>query len=74
MLVCVLLLIWVTTINYIYQVVLHYQLFFLFLVASFTPDGALEIGNLGAKGLFTGMIAGLGSVELYNFVIRRISQ
>lgn len=40
---------------------------FLFLVASFTPDGALEIGNLGAKGLFTGMISGLGSVELYNF-------
>lgn len=40
---------------------------FLFLVASFTPDGALEIGNLGAKGLFTGMIAGLLSVELYNF-------
>lgn len=40
---------------------------FLFLVATFTPDGALELGNLGAKGLFTGMIAGLGSVELYNF-------
>lgn len=39
---------------------------FLFLVATFTPDGALELGNLGAKGLFTGMIAGLGSVELYN--------
>lgn len=40
---------------------------FLFLVATFTPDGALELGNLGAKGLFTGMIAGLGAVELYNF-------
>lgn len=39
---------------------------FLFLVATFTPDGALELGNLGAKGLFTGMIAGLGSVEFYN--------
>ncbi len=28
---------------------------------------AYNLGNLGAKGLFTGMIAGLLSVELYNF-------
>lgn len=40
---------------------------FLFLVADITPEGALDLGNLGAKGLFTGMIAGLLSVELYNF-------
>ncbi|MEG2354105.1 MAG: PTS transporter subunit EIIC [Clostridium sp.] len=39
---------------------------FLFLVASFSPDGALELGNLGAKGLFTGMLTGIGAVELYN--------
>ena len=29
--------------------------------------GDLDLGNLGAKGLFTGMIAGLLAVELYNF-------
>ena len=40
---------------------------FLFLVADITPEGALDLGNLGAKGLFTGMIAGLLAVELYNF-------
>lgn len=40
---------------------------FLFLAATFTPDGALELGNLGAKGLFTAMITGILSTELYNF-------
>ena len=39
---------------------------FLFLVSSFTPDGTLELGNLGAKGLFTGMLTAIGAVELYN--------
>ena len=39
---------------------------FLFLVSSFTPEGTLEIGNLGAKGLFTGMLTAIGAVELYN--------
>ncbi len=39
---------------------------FLFLVSSFTADGTLELGNLGAKGLFTGMLTAIGAVELYN--------
>lgn len=39
---------------------------FLFLVSSFIPDGTLELGNLGAKGLFTGMLTAIGAVELYN--------
>lgn len=41
--------------------------FFLFLVVLFILDGVLEIGNLGVKGLFIGMIVGFGFVELYNF-------
>ena len=39
---------------------------FLFLVSSFTPDGTVELGNLGAIGLCTGMLTAIGAVELYN--------
>ncbi|MGL6106981.1 PTS sugar transporter subunit IIC [Romboutsia sp.] len=44
---------------------------FLFLVSTFTPDGALELGNLGAKGLFTGMLTAIGAVELYYLCKRK---
>lgn len=61
-----------------YQLGNHYKLYilgcvtlstfsFLFIAASFTKDGALEFTNLGAKGLFAGMIASICSVELYHF-------
>lgn len=40
---------------------------FLFLAATFSEDGSLELTNLGAKGLFTSMFVALLTTELYHF-------
>ncbi|MHC5247108.1 PTS sugar transporter subunit IIC [Enterococcus sp. LJL120] len=61
-----------------YNLANHYKLYipgaitlstfaFLFMVATFTEDGALDMTNLGAKGLFTAMFVSLITVELYHF-------
>ena len=39
---------------------------FLFIAVEITEDGGLSLGNLGAKGLFTAMLASMAAVELYN--------
>ena len=44
---------------------------FLFMVATFNDEGQLILKNLGARGLFTAMIVGLLTVELYNFCKKR---
>lgn len=44
---------------------------FLFLVATFSEDGNLDLTNLGAKGLFTAMFVSLITVELYQFCKKR---
>ncbi|SHK44704.1 PTS system, cellobiose-specific IIC component [Clostridium cavendishii DSM 21758] len=38
---------------------------FLFVSAQINKDGGLSLGNMGAKGLFTAMLAAMGAVELY---------
>lgn len=60
----------------------HYKLFipgcvtlavfaFLFMAATFNEEGNLILKNLGARGLFTAMLAALSTVELYNFCKKR---
>ncbi|MBF0786342.1 MULTISPECIES: PTS sugar transporter subunit IIC [unclassified Streptococcus] len=44
---------------------------FLFLTIQFTEDGNVSLSNLGAKGLFTSMIASIVTVELYQFCKKR---
>ena len=40
---------------------------FLMMVATFNKTGQLDVANLGARGLFTGMIVALLTVELYHW-------
>lgn len=40
---------------------------FLMVVATFNKTGQLDVANLGARGLFTGMIVALLTVELYHW-------
>lgn len=37
------------------------------MVATFNKTGQLDVANLGARGLFTGMIVALLTVELYHW-------